>query len=56
MNEGDVYMVDCATTHKNLQDKIYFLDLTLTNANVSTISGTVNLIKGSRRANIMLLN
>ena len=56
MNEGDVCLVDCTTTHTILRDKIYFLDLTLTNANVSTISGTTNLIEGSRRANIVLLN
>ena len=34
-------------------DKRYSLDLTLTNVNVSTISGTANLIEGSKRANIM---
>ena len=56
MNEGDVYLADCATTHTILQDKRYFLDLTLTNANVSTIFGTANLIEGFRRATIMLPN
>ena len=54
MNEGDVCLADYATTHIILRDKRYFLDLTLTNANVGTISGTVNLIKGSGRAIIML--
>ena len=49
-------MTDCATTHKILQDKRHFLDLILTNVNVSTISSTVNLIEGSGRTNIMLLN
>ena len=56
MNGGDVCLAGCATTHTILQDKRYFLDLTLTNANVSTISGTTNLIADSRRANIMLPN
>ena len=45
MNEGDVYLANCAITHTILQDKIYFLDLTLTNFNVSTISSTTNLIE-----------
>ena len=56
MNGGYVCLVVYATTHTILRDKIYFLDLTLTNANVSTISGTKNLIECSRRANIMLPN
>ena len=56
MNEGDVCLADCATTHVILQDKIYFLDLTLTNFNVSTTSGITNLIEGFGRANIMLPN
>ena len=56
MNEGDVYLVDCATTHTILRDKRSVLDLTLTNGNVSTISGTTNLIEGSEKANIMLPN
>ena len=45
---------DYATTHTILQDIRYFLSLTLTSGNVSTISGTRNLIKGFERANIML--
>ena len=56
MNEGDVCLVDCATTHTILQANRYFLDLTLTNVNVSTISGIANLIEGSGRANIILPN
>ena len=54
MDDGDVCLVDCATTHTILRDKRYFLSLTLTSGNVSTISGTSNLIEGSERANIML--
>ena len=56
MNEGDVCLADYATTHTILQDKRYFIDLTLTNVNVSTISGTINLIEGPGRANIMIPN
>ena len=54
MDDGDVCLADCATTHTILRDKRYFLSLTLTSSNVSTISGTSNLIEGSERANIML--
>ena len=54
INDGDVCLADCATTHTILQDKRYRLSLTLTSGNVSTISGTRNLIEGSERANIML--
>ena len=42
--------------HTILRDKIYFLDLTLTNVNVSTIPSNANLIKGSGKENIMLRN
>ena len=54
MDDGDVCLTDCANTHTILWDKRYFLSLTLTSGNVSTISGTSNLIEGSERANIML--
>ena len=56
MNEDDVYIADCATTHTILRNKRYFLELTLIKANVSTISGTTNLVEGSGRANITLPN
>ena len=56
MNEDDVCLVDCATMHTILQDKRYFLELTLIKANVSTISSTTNLVEGSGRANITLSN
>ena len=55
MDDGVVCLVDYATTHTILRNKRYFLSLTLTSGNMSTISGTSNLIEGSRRANIMLL-
>ena len=56
MNEDDICLANCATTHTILQDKIYFLKLTLIKANISIISGTTNLVECSRRANIMLPN
>ena len=56
MNEDDVCLADCATTHTILQDKRYFLELTLIKANVSNIYGTTNLVEGSGRANITLPN
>ena len=51
-----MYALLTVQPHIILRDKIYFLDLTLTNVNVSTISSTANLIEGSGRVNIMLLN
>ena len=56
MNESDVSLGDFATTHTILQAKRYFLNFTLTNANVSTISGIANLVEGCRRAKIIILN
>ena len=44
MNEGDICLADCATTHTILREKIYFFNLITTNTSVSTISGTSNLI------------
>ena len=56
MNEDDVCLADCETMHTILQDKRYLFELTLIKANVSTVYGTTNLVKGSRRGNIMLPN
>ena len=56
MNDGDICLADCATTHTILQEKTYFLNLIVTNVNLSTISSTSDLIEGSRIANIMILN
>ena len=56
MNEDDVCLADYATTHTILLDKKYFLELILIKTNVSTMSGTKNLVEGSRRANITLPN
>ena len=53
---GDECLVDCATTHTILRNKKYFSNLTLISSNVQTISGPVDLIKGSGRATIVLPN
>ena len=52
----DACLVDCATTHTILLDKKYFSNLTLVPFNVQTISGLIDLIKGSGRATIVLPN
>ena len=51
---GDACLADCATTHTILPDKKYFSTFTLAQSNVHTISSPVDLIKGSRRATIIL--
>ena len=51
---GDACLADCATTHTILRDKKYFSNFTLAQFNVHTISGPVNLIKGSDKATIIL--
>ena len=51
-----VYVLLTMQPHTILRDKRYFLDLTLTNVNLSIISGTANLIEGFEIANIMLPN
>ena len=50
----DTCLVDWAITHIILRDKKYFSNLTLVQYNVNTISGHVDLIKGSGRATIIL--
>ena len=52
----DACLIDCATIHIILCDKKYFSNLTLAQSNVYNISGHVDLIKGSRRATIILPN
>ena len=51
MNDGDISIVDYATTHTVLRDKIFF-NLTLISAYVSTIFGISSLIEGLGRENI----
>ena len=52
----DACLVGCATTHTILHDKKYFSNLTLVPFNVQSISGPVDLIKGSEIATIALPN
>ena len=56
MNDGNICLADCTTTHTILREKKYFLNLIVTIASVNTISGTSDLIEGFKRANIMLPN
>ena len=57
MNDGDICLVDYATTHTILRENFFFfLNLIITNASVSTISSTSDLIEGSGIAKIMLPN
>ena len=51
---GDACLANYATTHTILRDKKYFSNFTLAQSNVHTISGPVNLIKGSDKATIIL--
>ena len=53
---SDACLTDCAITHTILCDKKYFSNFTLAQSNVHTISGPVNLIKGSGKATIVLPN
>ena len=50
----DFCLADSATTHTILKDKKYFQQLILSKAKVNTISGSLNLIEGFGRTNIML--
>ncbi|CAN1250021.1 Copia protein [Linum perenne] len=47
-------IIDSASTHTILKDKKYFSNLIMREANVSTISGSTNIIEGSGRANVLL--
>ena len=53
---GDLCLENSATTHTILKKNKYFKYLTLTKANVTIISGPTNIIKDSRKANIVLPN
>ena len=54
-HNGDICLVDYATTHTILWNKKYFSNLTFASINVNTISSFVNLIQGFGRAIIILL-
>ena len=54
VNCKELFLLDSATMYTILKDKKYFSQLTLVEANLSTISGPADLIEGSGRANSML--
>ena len=55
MNKNkDVLVVDSGSSHTILKDKRYFINLTLKNANISTIAGIASLIEGQGQASILL--
>jgi hypothetical protein len=55
-HDGDLCLINSATMHKILKGKKYFEYLTLTKANVTIISGPIDMIKESITANIILPN
>ena len=54
INRGELCLIDSATTHTILRNKKHFSSLIMRETNVQTISGSINLIEGSGRANILL--
>ena len=54
MNGEELCLADSATTHTILRNKKYFSTLMMKRINVSTISGSTNIIEGSGRATIKL--
>ena len=54
--DGDLCMVDSAITHTILKENKYFEYLTLTKANITTLSSPTDMIKGSWKINIVLPN
>lgn len=52
----DTLVVDSGTSHTILKDKKFFVNLTLKDANVSTIAGVSSLIKGHGQAYVLLPN
>ncbi|GJT93225.1 disease resistance CC-NBS-LRR class family protein [Tanacetum coccineum] len=54
IDNEDICLVDSATTHTILKKEKYFSHMNLHESNVSTISGSAKLIKGSGIANILL--
>ena len=56
INGGDFCLADSATTHSILRDRKYFSNLVLAKVKVTTISGPLDVIEGSGKAQIMLPN
>jgi len=55
MSNGDMCLLDSATTHTILREKKYFSNLVMKMAYVNTISGSTKLIEGSGRATMLQL-
>jgi len=53
-NDDDLCIADNATTHTILKSNKFFSCLLMREVNVSTISGTTNIIEGSRRTIVLL--
>jgi len=53
-NDEDICLIDNATTHSILKSNKFFSCLVMREVNVSTISGTTNIIEGSGRAIVLL--
>ena len=54
--DKDILIVDSGSSHTILRDKRYFINLTLRNANISTIAGIASLIEGYGQAHVLLPN
>ena len=54
MSNGDMCLLDSATTHTILREKKYFSHLVMKKAYVNTISGSTKLIEGTGRAALLL--
>ncbi|KAG7556749.1 Reverse transcriptase RNA-dependent DNA polymerase [Arabidopsis suecica] len=52
--DKNILVVDSGSSHTILKDKRYFINLTLKNANISTIAGIASLIEGHGQAHILL--
>nr|KYP34344.1 hypothetical protein KK1_044725 [Cajanus cajan] len=54
IDNEDMCLPNSATTHTILKNNKFFSNLVMQEINISTISGTTNIIEGSGRANILL--
>jgi len=53
-NDEDICLIDSATTHTILKSNTFFSCLVMREVNVSSISGTTNIIEGFRRVIVLL--
>ncbi|KAJ9561315.1 hypothetical protein OSB04_006475 [Centaurea solstitialis] len=54
IDDEDICLVDNGSTHTVLKKRRYFSHLTTQKANISTISGVVNIIEGFGKAHVLL--